>query len=103
MTQAELASALGVARTTIVAIEANQRNVSEDEMFAIARHCGILVAEIENITPNEALRVGRLSRRERRLIQAWRDCDTETILLLVAGMVKRKRRIGESETPDATP
>lgn len=93
--QEEVAYRMNMARTTIVAIEQNQRGISPQELSDFST---LYCVPIERITDtnNPLPVIGKLSKREQRLVRAWRNQDYETIMLM-AGMAIRRKRQGERD------
>lgn len=92
--QEDVAAHMNMARTTIVAIEQNQRGISQQELTDFSALYGVAIERLESDSPLPF--IGKLNRREQRLILAWRNQDYETLMLMV-GMAIRRKREGERD------
>ena len=103
MTQDTAAASLGMARTTLVAIERGQRPVKPDEMLALARLYGVSVGRL---TSPDAIHVDLAAKFRRTGGRDSSRAATQALALLsrlVTGAVQLERLLGQEARTDYPP
>lgn len=89
--QEDLARVFGIARTSVVAIEKGERQLLSDELnelYKLGFPVCNLVDKYRNPGTPDAGNYSWLSEPEKRLVEAFRERDTDTIIIILADMLK---------------
>jgi Zn-dependent peptidase ImmA (M78 family)/DNA-binding XRE family transcriptional regulator len=106
LTQEQAAEKLGVARTTLVAIEGGDRQPRPEELVALARLYGVGVHSILRPSAVRVDVVGQFRRKQSGAVGKRRKEELEALALLhdlAAAYVELERRLGKVTTVDYPP